>query len=88
MDAYTLIKNYWAAVNNRDWKSVDDCVTEDLVYTLPQRRERIRGKEAFVAFNAAYPGDWQIQLESVFVDGEAAISKILFVGHNRHDRRC
>jgi hypothetical protein len=32
---------------------------EDVLYDMRQTRERIRGKAAYVEFNATYPGQWR-----------------------------
>ncbi|MBY8872547.1 nuclear transport factor 2 family protein [Micromonospora sp. PLK6-60] len=35
---------YWAACEDRDWARFGALLAEDVVYDLPQTRERIRGR--------------------------------------------
>jgi ketosteroid isomerase-like protein len=58
VDAAVVIQAYWAAANARDWDAFAALLAEDVVYELPQTRERIRGRDRYVQFNAEYPGDW------------------------------
>lgn len=41
---------------------------------MPQTRERIRGRPAFLRFNVEYPGDWHLHLHvrRVVADGHHA----------------
>lgn len=49
-------------------------LSDDVVYELPQNRERIHGKPTLRQFNVEYPGDWQMTLRRVAADGlEAAL---------------
>ena len=40
----------------------------DVVYEIPQSRERIRGRDRYVTFNAEYPGDWHLEPRVVLGD--------------------
>ena len=44
----------------------------DVVYEIPQTRERIRGRERYVQFNREYPGDWHLRPRVVLGDGAHA----------------
>jgi ketosteroid isomerase-like protein len=44
----------------RDWTGLGELLAPDVVYEIPQTRERIRGRERYLQFNAEYPGDWHI----------------------------
>jgi ketosteroid isomerase-like protein len=63
---------YWAAAERRDWPAFADLLAEDVVYELPQTRERIHGREAYVRFNREYPGDWHVAVERVVGEGRHA----------------
>ncbi|MEV0715299.1 nuclear transport factor 2 family protein [Asanoa sp. NPDC050611] len=56
---------YWAAAEARDWSAFGALLAEDVVYELPQTRERIRGKASYLQFNVEYPGDWHLTVQRV-----------------------
>jgi hypothetical protein len=58
MNVVDTITAYWSTANARDWAGFGELLAPDVVYELPQSRERIRGRERYVLFNAEYPGDW------------------------------
>ncbi len=74
MDAVTTVAAYWAAANARDWAAFGDLVCPDVVYELPQSRERITGRADYVRFNAEYPAErWVVEpVRIVGGDGHAA----------------
>ncbi|WP_381795536.1 nuclear transport factor 2 family protein [Streptomyces niveus] len=65
------VETYWAAADARDWTAFAGTLAAEVVYDLPQTRERIRGKEAFLRFNVEYPGDWRVRTERVVADPDA-----------------
>ncbi|BCJ47422.1 hypothetical protein GCM10010168_17800 [Actinoplanes ianthinogenes] len=60
----------------RAWSSLGDrlgsLLSEDVVYEMPQTQERIRGRAAFMRFNADYPGDGHLRMRQVVADGRFA----------------
>lgn len=72
MDAKEPIAAYWAACNARDWGALGALVADDVVYDLPQSRERIEGRERLVQFDAEYPGEWEFVVERLVADGRHA----------------
>ncbi len=73
-----IIERYWQAANDRDWDTFESLLHQDIVYELPQTRERIRGHTAFREFNASYPGDWTLEIVHLVVDEHQAVSQIAF----------
>lgn len=69
---------YWAAADARDWTAFGALLAEDAVYEIPQSRERVRGRDACVRFNAEFPGDWRIAVERLVADGRHAATWIRF----------
>jgi hypothetical protein len=53
------------------WDRFADLLASDVVYTLEQSRERIRGRDRYVTFNREYPGDWHVTVELVVADDDA-----------------
>ena len=58
MDTAAAARAFWDTAEARDWDAFADLLADDVVYEMPQTRERIRGREAYVRFNREYPGDW------------------------------
>ncbi|SEG99459.1 Ketosteroid isomerase-related protein [Nonomuraea solani] len=77
---------YIDSAERRDWESFGALLAEDMVYEMPQTRERIRGKAAFLRFNREYPGDWHLEVRRVVADGRhAAVWVDARVGAERQD---
>ncbi len=78
-DAHAVVAAYWAAAEVRDWAAFAGLVAEDLVYEAPQTRERVRGRDAYVRFNAeGFPGQWHLTVERIIGEGRHAASWIQF----------
>ncbi|GIH90991.1 nuclear transport factor 2 family protein [Planobispora siamensis] len=67
---------YVDSAEQRDWERFGALLAEDVVYEMPQTRERIRGKSAFLQFNMEYPGDWHLRVRRVVADGRHAAAWI------------
>lgn len=67
-DLRKAVERFWAAAEARDWVAFADTLSEDVVYTLPQTRERISGRERYVQFNREYPGDWHLRVKRVVAE--------------------
>ncbi|WP_090932081.1 nuclear transport factor 2 family protein [Nonomuraea jiangxiensis] len=63
---------YVDSTERRDWAALSELLAEDVIYEMPQTRERIRGKAAFLQFNSEYPGDWHLEVRRVVADGRQA----------------
>ncbi len=53
---------YWTACDARYWDVYGSLLADDIVYEVPQTRERVRGREAYVQFNREFPGDWHVEI--------------------------
>ncbi|GIG67589.1 nuclear transport factor 2 family protein [Phytomonospora endophytica] len=79
MDDKTLraaVEKYWTTADARDWDAFATLIAEDVVYELPQSRERITGKEKYLQFNREYPGDWHASLYRVVAEADGGVSWI------------
>jgi ketosteroid isomerase-like protein len=77
---------YVDRLERRDWTGLTALLAEDVVYEMPQSRERIRGRPAFLRFNIEYPGDWHLRVRRVVADGRlAALWLDVNVGTERQD---
>jgi ketosteroid isomerase-like protein len=78
-DTRETIAQHWAAGNARDWPRFAAVIHENLVYEVPQTRERVRGRDAYVEFFRTWPGDWRADVRRMVVDGNSAVTEIAFV---------
>ena len=67
-DPKAVVAAFAAALEARDWSALAALVDPEVVYEVPQTRERIRGRDRYVTFNAEYPGDWHIEPRVVLAD--------------------
>ncbi|MFG2557668.1 nuclear transport factor 2 family protein [Streptomyces sp. NPDC048496] len=79
-DLRATVETYWTAAETRDWDTFATTLADEVLYDLPQTRERIRGKERYLRFNREYPGDWHIRVERIVADraGEQVAVRTLF----------
>jgi ketosteroid isomerase-like protein len=89
-DAHDVVAAYWAAAEARDWVMFGGLLAEDVVYEGPQTRERVRGREAYLRFNAeGFPGGWHLQVERIVGEGQHAASWIeMSEGEERYPGLC
>jgi predicted ester cyclase len=73
-DAHAVVERYWRAANARDWMVFGALLAEDVIYEVPQTRERVRGRDAYVRFNVEFPGDWRVDVERLVGEGHHAAS--------------
>jgi ketosteroid isomerase-like protein len=66
--AKELVRAFAARMDAREWDAFGALLAADVVYEIPQTRERIRGRERYVRFNAEFPGDWHIEPQVVLGD--------------------
>ena len=77
-DAHAVVERYWRTAEVRDWMAFGALLADDVVYEVPQTRERVRGREAYVRFNAEFPGEWRVEIERVVADRQHGASWITF----------
>jgi len=63
---------YVDSLERRDWPGLTELLAENVTYEMPQSRERIRGRPAYLQFNMEYPGDWHLAVRRVVADGRFA----------------
>ncbi|HZG03861.1 MAG TPA: nuclear transport factor 2 family protein [Streptomyces sp.] len=82
-DIRAAIERYWSAAQARDWDAFGALVAPDVRYEVPQTRERVRGREAYVRFNAEYPGDWRVTVERIVAGEREGVSWVSFAVDGR-----
>jgi SnoaL-like domain len=74
-DAHRVVERYWAAAEARDWVAFGELIADDVLYEVPQTRERVRGREAYLRFNAeGFPGGWHLSVQRIAGEGRHAAS--------------
>ena len=82
------MRAYVDSTERRDWQRLSDLLAEDMVYEMPQTRERIRGRSAFLQFNREYPGDWHLRERRIVADGRHAAAWIDSRVGTEHQDAC
>jgi ketosteroid isomerase-like protein len=67
-----VVEALWRRFDAADF-AVGDLLHDDFVGEWPLSRERIRGRENFIAVNAHYPGRWRIRVERMVVSEEDSV---------------
>ena len=60
MSTRDLAERFVASLEARDWDGWVATMQPDVVYEVPQTRERIRGRDRYLQFNREFPGDWHL----------------------------
>ncbi|MFE3947275.1 nuclear transport factor 2 family protein [Streptomyces sp. NPDC059118] len=69
-DLRAVTETYWSAAEARDWDAFAATLADEVLYELPQARERIRGKGRYLRFNREHPDARRVRVERVVADGE------------------
>ncbi|MFD0434669.1 hypothetical protein DMH25_35205 [Streptomyces sp. WAC 01325] len=77
-DLRKTVERFWAAAEARDWDAFAGTLAENVVYTLPQTRETITGRERYVQFNREYPGDWHLRVERIVAEPGQVVTWLHF----------
>ena len=64
----TTIQAYIDRTEQREWASLGELLDDHVVYEIPQTRERVRGKAAFLQFDREFPGDWHLEVRRIVAD--------------------
>jgi ketosteroid isomerase-like protein len=70
------LRAYAAALAAQDWTALESVLHPDVVYEVPQTRERVRGREAYVRFNREFPGDWTLRLVDAYADETGGVVRV------------
>lgn len=71
-DSRAVIEKHWSTANDRDWDAFAALLEPELVYTVPQTRERVRGAEGYLDFFRTWPGDWRVRIVRLVCETDAA----------------
>lgn len=74
----SILTEFWTALDARDWERFAGCVSDDVVATWPQSRERLHGRDALVRFMEEYPGDWRVTVEEEHAEATGGATRVAF----------
>jgi len=77
-DHAQTVRDYWAAAERRAWDDFAETLSPEVVYDVPQTHERVVGRDRYLAFNRAYPGDWHVDVRRVVADAQGAVAWTTF----------
>ncbi|MFD3508374.1 nuclear transport factor 2 family protein [Nocardia sp. NPDC058666] len=75
-DTQGIAQTYFRALEARDWTALAELLTDDVVYEMPQSRERINGRDRYLRFNQEYPGDWHLAVRRIVAQDNCAAAWI------------
>ena len=73
MSTRDLAERFVTALEARDWDGWAATMQPDVVYEVPQTRERIRGRDRYLQFNREFPGDWHLSPVVTVADDDHAV---------------
>lgn len=73
-----VIERFWRTANARDWESFAVLLHPELLYLVPQTRERVRGRTGFVELFRTWPGPWRADVQLLIAEDNQAVSTINF----------
>jgi len=73
-DTAATARTFLATLERREWNAWEALLSPDVVYEMPQTRERIRGRAAYREFNQTYPGEWHLDPKVVIGDDSRAVA--------------
>jgi len=78
--AHEVVAAYWTAAEARDWDAFGALCADDVVYRGPQTREQVRGRDAYIRFNAeGFAYEWHLAVQRIVGEGRHAASWLEFI---------
>ena len=71
-----LLRAFFERLEARDWSGFADLLHPDVIYRLPQTREVVRGKDAYLRWNREYPDIWHFRLAEAYGDATGGVARI------------
>ncbi len=79
------VRRLYQLLEARAWSDLTPLLAEAITYDMPQSRERVQGRDAYLEFNATYPGDWHLRVDRVVDDGTHEAAAWVRVTHDGHE---
>jgi ketosteroid isomerase-like protein len=78
-----LVVEFWERMGRFDFAGAGKLLHDDYICDWPQSKERIRGRENFVALNSNYPGRWAAEVKRVIGQGDQVASEVMLTWENQ-----
>jgi hypothetical protein len=62
------VSRFIETLDIRDWEAWESLLHPEVIYEIPQTRERIRGRDRYLQFNQEFPGGWHLYLKVGIAD--------------------
>jgi hypothetical protein len=72
-----LLRAYVERLEARDWAGVAGLLHPDVICRLPQTREIVRGRDAYLRWNRDYPDGWHLRLVEAYGETRPAARRAL-----------
>jgi hypothetical protein len=72
-----LVEEFWARMGKNDFRGAAGLLHDRYLLEWPQSKERVRGRENFVAINENYPaaGPWQVALRRIVAGDDGVVTE-------------
>jgi ketosteroid isomerase-like protein len=71
-----VVRALWNRIQDRDWVGVGELFAEHAVIEWPVSRERIVGRDNYVAVNREYPEGWSIHVLRIVAEDDQVVSEV------------
>jgi ketosteroid isomerase-like protein len=71
-----LLRAFVERLEARDWSGFADLLHPDVTYRIPQTREVVQGRDAYVRWNREYPDIWHLRLAEAYGDATGGVARI------------
>lgn len=82
-----IVQRLWDAIDRADLEDAGELLHDDYVLEWPQSRERVIGRENFVAVNKNYPGRWRIEVQKLVASGDDVVTDVI-LSDGEHTERA
>lgn len=70
------VRRLWELFDAGRLAAARELLADDFVCEWPQSRERIRGRDDFIAVNEHYPGRWRIVVQRLVASGDDVATEV------------
>lgn len=75
-EASNIARGLFERMQARDWDAAAALLDPAVVVEWPVSRERMNGRDNFIAVNREYPEGWEIRVLRVIADGDQAVTEV------------
>ncbi|GHO48431.1 nuclear transport factor 2 family protein [Ktedonospora formicarum] len=72
-----VVERLWKLIDTFQFEDMAPLLHDDFICEWPQSKERIRGRDNFIALCKHYPGQWRVASLKVTAASEQVISEVM-----------